>query len=124
MSVGLVNPVSGLVFAEEALTMIRRCDCGVLGSTGCQPVVSGSLPETNERSSGGKEKTCRQTKRWSRETPATDGLTARATQILAAIILVLTSHLTAATLQERIDSAAPNETIALESGTYTGPIVI
>ena len=41
-----------------------------------------------------------------------------------AIMLCGTTHAGAATLQERIETAAPNETIRVEAGIYAGPIVI
>ncbi len=41
-----------------------------------------------------------------------------------AIALCLVTTATAATLQERIDSAAPHATIRLEAGVHAGPIVI
>ena len=41
-----------------------------------------------------------------------------------AIMLCGTTHAGAATLQERIDTAEPNETIRVEAGIYAGPIVI
>jgi len=44
-------------------------------------------------------------------------------QILA-ITLCLTRHLGAATLQERIDAAAPGEIIQVETGVHAGPILI
>ena len=47
-----------------------------------------------------------------------------APQILALALLGLTNAASAATLQERIDAAAPNETITVESGVHPGPITI
>jgi nitrous oxidase accessory protein len=47
----------------------------------------------------------------------------RAPQIIA-IALSLTLNAGAATLQERIDAAAPGETIRIEAGVHAGPIVI
>jgi nitrous oxidase accessory protein len=44
--------------------------------------------------------------------------------LIFAIALCLTSAVTAATLQERIDAAAPNETIRVETGLHAGVIVI
>ena len=41
-----------------------------------------------------------------------------------AIMLCGSTHAGAATLQERIETAAPNETIRVEAGIYAGPIVI
>ena len=41
-----------------------------------------------------------------------------------AIMLCGTTHAGAATLQERIETAAPNETIRVEAGIHAGPIVI
>jgi nitrous oxidase accessory protein len=46
-----------------------------------------------------------------------------ASQIVA-ITLCLTLNAGAATLQERIDAAAYNETISIESGVHVGPIVV
>jgi nitrous oxidase accessory protein len=40
------------------------------------------------------------------------------------IALCLTLHAEAVTLQKRIDAAAPNETIRIETGIHAGPIVI
>jgi len=46
-------------------------------------------------------------------------------KLLTAVALCLTSScLGAATLQERIDSAQPNETIQVDAGVHAGPIVI
>ena len=47
-----------------------------------------------------------------------------APQIAAIVLLGLASVTSAATLQERIDAAAPNETIRVESGVHSGAIVI
>jgi nitrous oxidase accessory protein len=43
---------------------------------------------------------------------------------LLAAVLCLTTSGQAATLQERIDAASPNETISVSTGVYAGPIVI
>jgi nitrous oxidase accessory protein len=43
---------------------------------------------------------------------------------IIAMILCVTSAVCAATLQERIDAASPNETIRVEKGVYAGPIAI
>jgi len=40
------------------------------------------------------------------------------------VALALMSHAWGATLQEQIDAAAPNDTIALPPGVYAGPVVI
>ena len=49
---------------------------------------------------------------------------ARAPQIVALVLLGLTSMTSAATLQERVDAAAPHEVIRVEPGIHSGPIVI
>ncbi len=51
-------------------------------------------------------------------------LQACAPQILALTLLCLTSAASAATLQERIDAAAPNDTITIEAGVHAGPLTI
>jgi len=89
-----------------------------LGSAGCQPAVFGSLPETFPR---GVPWLCRKT--WPRQAAAPGRLAACAPQIIA-IALCLTTSLSAATLQERIDSTAAGETIHLEAGVHPGPLVI
>ncbi len=43
---------------------------------------------------------------------------------IVALTLCLTTHLGAVTLQERIDAAAPNDTIRIAPGVHAGPIVI
>ncbi|HEY7002087.1 MAG TPA: NosD domain-containing protein [Candidatus Udaeobacter sp.] len=43
---------------------------------------------------------------------------------IVTMTLCVTSPLCAATLQERIESAAPNETIRVEAGVHAGPILI
>jgi nitrous oxidase accessory protein len=48
---------------------------------------------------------------------------ARAPQIIA-ITFFLALNAAAATLQERIDAASPNDTIRIESGIHAGPIII
>ena len=50
-------------------------------------------------------------------------MSACATQIIA-ITFLLMLNAAAATLQERIDAAAPNETIRVETGIHAGPITI
>ncbi len=47
-----------------------------------------------------------------------------ATQILALAFFALTSVASAATLQEQIDGAAPNEAIQVEAGIHDGPVTI
>jgi nitrous oxidase accessory protein len=44
--------------------------------------------------------------------------------LIAAITLFLTPDAGAATLQQRIDAAAPNETIRIEAGIHAGPIKV
>ena len=58
-----------------------------------------------------------------RQDAAPSRLAACAPQIIA-ITLCLALNAGAATLQERIDAAAPNEVIGIEAGVYAGPIVI
>ena len=58
-----------------------------------------------------------------RQDAETSTLQACAPQIIA-IMLVITTHVGAATLQERIDAAAPGETIQVETGVHAGPIII
>ncbi len=41
-----------------------------------------------------------------------------------AVTLCLTTHLGATTLQQRIDTASPGETIQVERGVHAGPIII
>lgn len=99
-----------------------RCDARVLGSTACQPVASGSLPETDKRSfCDGEEHSCRSP---SRQAAATNRLTVRATQTVASILLGVVSAVSAADLQEQINAAAPNETIRVGAGIYPGSIRI
>ncbi len=45
-----------------------------------------------------------------------------ATRILAFSLLGLTSVISAATLQQEIAAARPNETISIERGVHSGPI--
>ncbi len=45
-------------------------------------------------------------------------------KLVLLLVIVLVIDARAASLQERIDSAAPNETITLEAGVYDGPIVL
>ncbi len=45
-------------------------------------------------------------------------------KLVLLLVSVLVFDARAATLQERIDAAAPNETITLEAGVYDGPIVL
>ena len=89
-----------------------------LGSAGCQPAVSGSLPETPRCLRVGR---CYRTS--ARQAAAPGRLAACAPQIIA-MALCLTLNAGAATLQDRIDAAAPNETIRVEGGIHAGPIVI
>jgi nitrous oxidase accessory protein len=49
---------------------------------------------------------------------------ARAPQIAAMLFLGLTNAVFAASLQERVDAAAPNETIRVKAGVHCGAIVI
>jgi nitrous oxidase accessory protein len=58
-----------------------------------------------------------------RQNAETSTLQACAPQIFA-VLLFVTTYAGAATLQQRIDTAAPNETIRVESGVHAGPIVI
>ena len=88
-----------------------------LGSAGGQPAVSGSLPETLASCSGCSPRIS------ARQAAAPGRLAACAPQILA-ITLFLTLNAGAATLQERIDAATPNETIRVESGVHGGAIKI
>jgi nitrous oxidase accessory protein len=88
-----------------------------LGSAGCQPAVSGSLPETLASRSGCFPRIS------ARLAAALGRLAACAPQIIA-ITLCLTLNAGAATLQQRIDAAAPNETIRVESGVHAAPIII
>ena len=56
-----------------------------------------------------------------------DALDQHATRVRSPIIatmLCVTPYAGAATLQERIDATAPNETIRVESGVHAGPIII
>ncbi|MGZ9158237.1 MAG: NosD domain-containing protein, partial [Nitrospira sp.] len=48
----------------------------------------------------------------------------RGLPLLSALVLLLSAQLRAATLQERIDAAAPGDSIQLEPGVHPGPIVI
>jgi len=59
----------------------------------------------------------------SSQNAATSTLQARAPQIIA-MLLFVTTYAGAATLQQRIDAAAPGETILVESGVHAGPIII
>ena len=70
-----------------------------------------------------RKKLARPEKVWDREGAIASTRGACAAQILA-ITLCLTMNLGAATLQERIDSAAPNEIICIGSGVHAGPIII
>ena len=45
-------------------------------------------------------------------------------RIIGIVLLCLATSAMAATLQEQIDSAAPNDTIHLEAGVHPGPVVI
>ena len=47
-----------------------------------------------------------------------------APRIIVAALLSLTSAVSAATLQQKIDAASPNEIIQIESGVHPGPITI
>jgi nitrous oxidase accessory protein len=58
-----------------------------------------------------------------RRNAETSTLQACAPRIIA-ILFFVTTHAGAATLQQRIDTAAPNETIPVESGVHAGAIVI
>jgi nitrous oxidase accessory protein len=58
-----------------------------------------------------------------RQDAETNTLQACAPQIIATLLFV-TTYAGAATLQERIDAAAPNETIYIEHGVHAGPITI
>ncbi|HZR04836.1 MAG TPA: NosD domain-containing protein [Candidatus Udaeobacter sp.] len=58
-----------------------------------------------------------------RQNAETGTLQACAPRIIA-ITLCLTLNAGAAVLQERIDTAAPNETIRVEAGVHAGPIII
>ena len=53
----------------------------------------------------------------------TKQLAACGPQIIA-IALLLTTYAGAATLQQRINAAAPNETVRIEAGIHSGPIII
>jgi nitrous oxidase accessory protein len=88
------------------------------GSAGCQPAVSGSFPETSWCS-----RAARRYRISAGQAAAPGRLAACALQILA-ITLLLAARLGAATLQERIDAARPNETVHIEAGLYAGPILI
>ncbi len=88
-----------------------------LGSTGCQPVVCRRLRQTVHEAPAVRA-------RGGRETPGRDGRPARATQVLFGTMFLLTAHLSGGTLQERVEAAAPNETIELEARVYPGPITI
>ncbi len=59
-----------------------------------------------------------------RRDTATSTRDACATQILALVFLGLSSAASAATLQERIKAAAPNDTILVEAGVHAGPVTI
>jgi nitrous oxidase accessory protein len=87
-----------------------------VGSAGILPAVSGMLPETL---------TCvvriRETMR---QNAASSGQHARAPLFIVIATLCLICSLEAATLQERIDTAAPNETIRVEPGVHAGAILI
>ena len=88
-----------------------------LGSAGCQPAVSGSLPETSSSRAGhGYRISARQ--------PAAPGRLAACAPQIIAIMLCITTHAGAAALQERIDAAAPGETIRVEAGIHAGPVAI
>jgi nitrous oxidase accessory protein len=58
-----------------------------------------------------------------RQHAETSTLQARAPRIIA-LLLFVTTYAGAATLQQRIDAVAPNETIRVESGVHAGAIVI
>ena len=58
-----------------------------------------------------------------RQDAETSTLQACAPRIIATLLFV-TTYAGAATLQERIDAAAPNETIRVEAGVHAGPIII
>jgi len=58
-----------------------------------------------------------------RQNAETSTLQACAPQIIASLLFV-TTHAGGATLQERIDAAAPNETIRIEAGLHSGAIKI
>ena len=88
-----------------------------LGSAGCQPAVSGSLPETLASRSGCSPRIS------ARQAAAPGRLAACAPQIIA-ITVFLTLNAGAATLQERIDAATPNEAIRVEAGVHAGSIKI
>jgi len=93
------------------------------GSTGCQPVVSGGSPETSARCPQSAFGSLSRVRRWSRPAAATGRLAACAPRIFAITLCVVTTA-EAATLQERIDAATPNETIRVEAGIHSGAIVI
>jgi len=59
----------------------------------------------------------------SQQNAATSTLQACAPQIIATLLFV-TTYAGAATLQQRIDAAAPGETICVESGVHAAPITI
>jgi nitrous oxidase accessory protein len=58
-----------------------------------------------------------------RQDAETSTLQACAPRIIATLLFV-TTYAGAATLQERIDAAAPRETIHVESGVHAGPLII
>lgn len=94
-----------------------------LRSTGCQPIISSSLPETSSRATHPMLRIASGAQRWSRQAAATGRLGACAPQIIALVLGLATSAF-CATLQERIDTAAPNETIHLEVGVHSGAVLI
>jgi nitrous oxidase accessory protein len=89
-----------------------------LGSAGCQPAVSGSLPETLWPS-----RVARCHRISTRQAAAPGRLAARAPQIIA-IMLCLALNAGAATLQENVNAARRNETIRIKTGIHAGPIVV
>ena len=58
-----------------------------------------------------------------RQDAETSTLQACAPRIIATLLFV-TTYAGAATLQQRIDAAAPGETIHVEAGVHAGPIII
>ena len=93
-----------------------KCRGNTPGSAGAPPAGCGAPPQRTWKIAPEKVR--------DGEGAIASGRGARAPRILALALFCLTSAASAATLQERINAAAPNDTIVVESGVHPGPVTI